>query len=153
MSLELPGAGSGYICSVGTSESWVKGIPDPAASVLPSPASKKKENKNPNTSRHPQKQWEQGCQRGSCKNIKVRKTQGRSPGDAFQPHRWMPWEYHHKAGRVLGKSVLTALHSVEAAFSGLTPTACTNPSTIQPVSAPNLYEGPTSTSPLTEHQT
>lgn len=43
-SLELRGAGSGYIiCSLGTSESWIKGIPDPVASGLPNPASKKKD--------------------------------------------------------------------------------------------------------------
>lgn len=41
-SFEERGAGSGYICSLGTSESWRKGIPDPTASVLPNPAVKRK---------------------------------------------------------------------------------------------------------------
>lgn len=68
-------------CSVGTSESWIKGIPDPGASVLPNPASKGKEHLLSSS---------EAVRRGLPKRLlQEHKRKGRGPGDPFQPTD--PW--------------------------------------------------------------
>lgn len=147
-SLELRGAGSGYICSLGTSESWIKGIPGPTASVLPNPTVKRKGHLLSSS---------EAVRKGTPKRRLQDYKQGRHRAQILERHFSHTNELLKSVPTGLespSKPVPTVLHTAEEGGSSRPDTHSLHyhpPGLFSPLSVPNLDEG--LTSQLTEHQT